>query len=707
MIDARAVFAADGPLARALPGYGPRPQQQAMADEVASAIVSGRHLVVEAGTGVGKSLAYLVPAILWVSEAPRGGPPRRVVVSTFTRALQEQLARKDLPLLERALEPAGIAVRYALLMGSENYLCVQRLEQARTAAGPAATATAHATLDDLARHAGTAPSGLRSEIPFFVPDALWSSVRRERDVCMGPRGPFWDACLYRRDLVRAREAGIVVVNHALFFLDLALGGRILPPHDLVILDEAHRAEEAAAAQLGTSIGPVAVARLLRDIGHPGRGARRGRRPRSSAAAGAREDDSGRRAAMLAGAVSETGVGAAAAEVARAAEDFFVAAGRGALDLAARRRAGRAGRDLAPARPGESVAVRLPPGALPDDRLKAPLLALADGLETGSRAAADQGVAATLAALAMRVRDLRDRLSLFLSQSRDDLVYWAETDTGTRPGASLAAAPVEVGATLRTRLFDSGRTVVLTSATLSAAGSFGHVRRRLGLTAAGEAALGSPFDFQRQARLYIPATMPDPGGAPQEWAEAVAAECGALVEASDGGALVLFTSYSLLNRVHEALRPRAAARGRPLLKHAPDGTATALLEEFRAARRAVLLGALTFWQGVDVPGEALRLVILTRLPFEIPDHPVAEARAETIRARGGDPFLEDSLPDAILTFRQGFGRLIRSHEDRGVVAILDPRVETRAYGAAFLESIPACPRAASIEEVSRFFAKTPS
>jgi ATP-dependent DNA helicase DinG len=234
-----------------------------MAERVAESLASGRHLLIEAGTGIGKSLAYLLPAILHAVSGDEG--PRRVVVSTFTRALQEQLVRHDLPLLERVLEPHGVRFRHALLMGSENYLCLQRLAQARLRAQDEPA-------EALARHATSALSGLRSAIPFEVPDAVWARVRRDRDVCLGARGPFWDDCLYRRDLILARDAEIVVVNHALFFLDLALGGRILPPHAAVVLDEAHRAEEAAASQFGSRLGPGAVTRLLADLRPAGRGA---------------------------------------------------------------------------------------------------------------------------------------------------------------------------------------------------------------------------------------------------------------------------------------------------------------------------------------------------------------------------------------------------------------------------------------------------
>jgi ATP-dependent DNA helicase DinG len=648
MIDLGAIFAPRGPLARTLPAFEARPQQTRMAGEVMGAIASGGNLLIEAGTGVGKSIAYLIPAILWAVEGPARGEERRVVVSTHTRALQEQLARKDLPFLERALARERISFRQALLMGAENYLCAQRLGHLRLRRELFASGDGP-VLEALSRHADSAPSGLRSEIPFAVPDGIWTQVRRDLDVCLGPRGPLWEACLYRRDLARSREAHLLIVNHALFFLDLATGGRILPPHQVAILDEAHRVEEVASSQFGTTLSDRMIARLLDDV--------------------ARID----------------GVRGAAGVLRREAALFFDEM-----------------RQAARATDGTPVAARVRRPAIADDRLRAPLEDLGAGLSGAARAASDGAEALTLASLAERAALLKERSSLFLSQKLPEAVYWIESGPGPRANVTLRVTPVEVAAVLRERLFDGRRSVVLTSATLTASGSFAHVRGRLGMTVASEALLGSPYDYEHQALLYLPRAMPDPVQEPAAYADAVARECGRLIAATRGGAFVLFTSYGLLNRVHDALSDDARLRGFPLFRQTPGGGASSILEKFRMTRRGVLFGTLTFWQGVDVPGEALRSVIITRLPFEVPDHPVAEGRAELIRSRGGDPFTDDALPEAILTFRQGFGRLIRSHDDRGLVAALDPRLLTRGYGETFLDSLPPCPRTDSIEQVRRFF-----
>ena len=654
------MFAPDGPLARALPSFEPRPQQLLMARGVSEALASGRHLLIEAGTGIGKSLAYLVPAILYATR-DRSLPQeqRRVIVSTHTRALQEQLARKDLPFLERALEPAGITFRHALLMGSENYLCMQRL-------GESALSGGDLVLEALARHALSALTGLRSEIPFPVPDAIWERVRRDREICQGARGPYWESCLYRRDLVRSRDADLLIVNHALFFLDLKSGGRILPPHSVVILDEAHRVEESVTTQFGFGVSDRSFGSLLRDLGE----GKRARRPKGS----------GPLPAII-------------PRLEEAVREFFAEVR--SLGMAAQREPSGTALE-APAGYAPMVRVRAP-GAVAD-RLRAPLTALEEALhEKGRDADPDESMA--LASLGSRTRDLRERVTQFLEQRVPDAVYWVEC-APRQEGATLRVAPIEVAHVLRPRLFEDARRVVLTSATLAAGGTLAHLRRRLGVATADETILGSPYDFEKQALLYLPEGVPDPGSDPHGFAKGVESECRRLLLASGGGAFLLFTSYALLRRVHTALQQDPDLAGLELFRHEP-GQASSVLERFRLTRRGVLLGTMTFWQGVDVPGDALRLVVITRLPFEVPGHPMAEARAEAIRGRGGDPFLEDTLPEAILTFRQGFGRLIRSRDDRGLVAVLDPRLLTRPYGQVFLESLPPCRRTGSIEEAGRF------
>jgi len=601
------VFTAGGRLAEVLDGYEARLEQAELAQAVADALEAGEHLLAEAGTGTGKSLAYLIPAL-------ESG--RRVVVATATKALQAQLLTKDVPVAARVL---GRHVEVVVLKGRQNYLCRKQLH------GLELLGSALLPRDDDARAfdrlrpwLGTTETGDRAELDFEPSDALWAELAVGSDGCLGRRCPFVGTCFSEAARRRAREADLVIVNHALYFADLGLreaaDTSILPEHDAVVFDEAHRLEEAAATWLGGGISRAGLARLERDV------------ERACVQAGipvpARALDRVRRAAAV-------------------------------LIRAVAPQEGRRRLRQAPVVEGRKLAQRL-------TELADSLLGVNDELELLARRALD---AAVVTEACLEADDL-------------DRVVWAE------PGV-LAWAPVDVARPLREALWDGGPTAVLVSATVTTEGDFGFVRDRLGLRGARELVVGSPFDYAKQAVLYLPPGLPDPRE--RDAADAVADETAALCDLSAGRALVLTSSYRTLAAVASRLRGRI---GYELLVQG-EAPRERLLERFRQEVDSVLVATGTFWQGVDVPGEALSLLVIDKLPFQPPDDPLVEARCERIAAEGGDWFTEYALPAAVLQLRQGFGRLIRTRSDHGVVCLLDPRVRTRAYGRAFLDSLPPC------------------
>ncbi len=608
-----------------VPGLEARPAQREMAARIAAVLEGRGTLLVEAGTGTGKSLAYLLPTLL---------SGRRTIVSTGTRALQEQLVGRDLPLVERALDHAP---RVAVLKGLSNYLCLRRY---------AIAADAHDEADprmiELETFRRQSPTGDRAGLPWSDGEPLWLDVRAQTETRLGARCPFNDACFVTAARRLAHEADVLVVNHHLFFADLALRRRwpdaqLLPAYDAVVFDEAHQLEAVATEHLGLAVSSARVEGLARDLGD------------HDLAIGAR--------------VSHDGAA-------------FFAALRPVL--------GGASRIVAPA----DLGLRLegPLGAL------ALALARAEGAMEGEEDPAR-------ARLALRARSLAADLTSLTASTLDAHVHWIERRART---IVLGASPVEVGAIVGPALAAAGAAVVLTSATLatSGKGGLGFLRGRLGLPPeAEEAVLPSPFDFATQALTYLPAQMPDP--ADPEFPEAVAAEVRALCERSRGGAFVLFTTHRNL----EAVARRLEGLPFPRLVQG-DLPAAALLEAFRARRDAVLLATAGFWEGVDVPGDALRLVVIDKLPFSPPDDPLESARAAALRARGLEPFRALALPRAILQLKQGFGRLVRTAADRGVVALLDPRLATRPYGKAFLDALPPAPRTRSLDDVASFFAPPP-
>ncbi|HEY0084084.1 MAG TPA: ATP-dependent DNA helicase [Pyrinomonadaceae bacterium] len=649
------IFGRGGLIARAHPDYEFRPGQIQMAEAVLRAFEERRHLLVEAGTGTGKTLAYLVPTI--AAATARG---ERVIISTGTKNLQEQLMGKDIPFLQRVLPKKFTA---AYMKGRNNYACLQRIKRAESA--PILDGLDDIDyFDEVRRWARDSQTGDRAELT-GLPENLsfWRHIDARSEICLGQKCPDYDPCFITRMRQRAQDSDIVIVNHHLFFADLALRGgeygQVLPDYGAVIFDEAHAIEDVAAEYFGHQVSSYQVEDLLRDL----------------QLVPVMEADANKELTRAGG------------RVARFSERFW----HGFQETR-----GEEGR--APILPG-TFARKNTRGEIEATALGDSYLSL-DGalgrMETTLDALREQPP--EVETLIRRIREVRFGLEFIVAGDDKRYVYWMER---RGRGMFLRASPIDVSTLLQDKLFERVETVVMTSATLASAGTFTFARERLGLNdeKTDELIAPSSYDYQNHSVLYLPPRMPDPRS--PQWAEAAAAEVLRILEVTNGRAFVLSTSLSGMRSLYERVAPQVDF---PCLM---QGTAskTGLLDKFRTTPQAVLFATSSFWQGVDVRGDALSCVIIDKLPFAVPSDPIVAARQRFIEDAGGSSFYEYSVPQAIISLKQGLGRLIRSATDRGVLSVLDPRLRTQAYGRQFIKSLPPCRVTSNLDEVARVFDKS--
>lgn len=652
------ILGAEGSIARRLTQYEQRQQQLDMADAVANAIANKQHLVVEAGTGVGKSFGYLVPAILSLqnNQEAKDGGKRRIVISTHTISLQEQLITKDIPLLNAVIPLEFSAV---LAKGRSNYISLRRMNQALERSNSLfPTLEENQQLEKIRDWTKQTVDGSRADLKMGVYPQVWDEVRSDSGNCLGRKCPTHSKCFYFAARQRLQNADILIVNHALFFSDLALrqmGANILPDYDTVILDEAHTVADVASDHLGMALTMRQIDYTLNKLYND--------KTNKGLLVHHRSVD-GQKLVLRCNVL---------------AEDFF----SDITGWVSRNNQQQTRNMTTRVKQKGIVANDLSPKL---DRLAKVVRGVAEPLK-------DPGEKLSLVSAAERLNAMATQIEAWRTQEMEGSVYWIESSINryNRQNVSLNAAPLDIGPAMRSMLFDKTDCCVLTSATLATGrNSFDFFQNRIGLTQAKTLKLGSPFDYANQAKLIIVSNIQSPADHRDTHERQCIEAIKQYVGRTDGRAFVLFTSYEFLNRCVRELTPWLTERDLRIYTQGDGTSRTDLLENFKHHPRGVLFGTDSFWQGVDVQGEALQNVIITKLPFSVPDQPLLQARLEAIRDAGGNPFGEYQLPEAVIKFKQGFGRLIRSKTDTGIVVILDPRIKTKSYGQTFLDSLPDCP-----------------
>ncbi len=717
-----------------------RPEQLEMARAIAAAAREKNHLLVEAGTGTGKSYAYLVPLILWAVETKK-----RVLIATGTKALQQQLVERDLPFLHELFGThLGTDFKFALCLGTGNYVCPRRLAKTESL-GLFGDSKEVEQLQQLHRFSASSPTGRNVDLPFEPARGLWAQVNRESDLCLARNCPHFEQSFYWKARREQEKAQVLVANHHLLFAHIAAGGNaggVLPPFDALVIDEAHHAEDVAASYLGLEISNLSAAKLIELLSN--------RKSGKTVISAVKWPERGE---------LESRLNEAATAAREAVGRFFEN-----LQIAMRFDDER------------SHTVRITRPNIISNELEEPIQALESVIETALRLAVlseDEELSRELEGFANRCAEMRRATRDILGQTREGYVYWTQSvprlpdgfgKAARVPRLSLHGAPIEVAQSMRESVWKQFKPTILTSATLTTGGSFDFLVERLGLSvpvvapalddatnarnaarfpngrsappqsATAKAAppkiaektaqdvagvgapatsdkeeieefdvrtltLGSPFDYPKNALIYVAADLPDPSTNVTMWEKAAIMRAAEVVKRTEGRAFILCTSYRLLDQTAQFLE-KVMPKTIRILRQGEMARGK-LLSEFRRDTHSVLVGTTSFWQGVDVPGESLSCVVIMKLPFAVPDEPMVQARVETIKERGQDAFSGYQVPQAVMMFRQGFGRLIRTATDRGVVAIMDPRVKTKPYGRTFLESLPPCNKTEDLERISLF------